>query len=158
MGRVIRVLGRGCEGTRDARRCRKRADTRRASLRTNRGFTWITWDRVAPPGESRTPEPRRRDPLVQPQSISNSWLWTRDSALRGGAWDPWVGRGGTMRTCECRAGKGSIRRVSPFVSARRVVRSARSAIRPRNLQTSQLRGHRGRSQPLDQMLAAEPLS
>ena len=36
-----------------------------------------------------------------------------------------------MRTCECRAGRGSIRRVSPFVSARRVVRSARSAIRPR---------------------------
>ena len=36
-----------------------------------------------------------------------------------------------MRRCECRAGKGSIRRVSPFVSARRVVRSARSAIRPR---------------------------
>ena len=49
-----------------------------------------------------------------------------------------------MRRCECRAGKGSIRRVSPFVNARRVVRSARSAIRPRNLlQTSQLRVHLG---------------
>ena len=34
---------------------------------------WIAWDRVAPPGASRTPELRRRDPLVQPQSI-NSWL------------------------------------------------------------------------------------
>ena len=46
----------------------------RASLRTDRGFTWIAWDRVAPPGGSRTPEPRRRDPLLQPQSM-NSWLY-----------------------------------------------------------------------------------
>jgi hypothetical protein len=46
----------------------------RASLRTDRGFTWIAWERVAPPGASRTPEPRRRDPLVQPQ-LFNSWLY-----------------------------------------------------------------------------------
>ena len=49
-----------------------------------------------------------------------------------------------MRTCECRAGKGSIRRVSPFVSARRVVRSARSAIRPRkNFKRVNYVSHRG---------------
>jgi hypothetical protein len=133
--------GRGTRG----RRCRERADTRRGSLRTNRGFTWITWDRVAPPGVSRTPEPRRRDPLVQPQLLSNSWLYAarkirRFVGARGIRGLDAEGRCGRANDGPGRARSGVCHRSSTRVA----LCGPHGALSgPKNLQTSQLRVHPG---------------